>query len=626
MSYEKITLLLLFCTLCLQNPIYTQRNTEFNVELSNDLWKAAKKGDAQQTKKLLDKGADPNATFRKGGNALLFASDRGHLEVIKVLLENGADVNAKEEQYGWTALIWAAYRGHTQLIPILVEHGIDVNAVEAQQNATALWWATWRKREEFVKVLLESTEDIHPQILEKALATAIAKENTAIAKLIAEAKGIPKTQNWASFRGNHASGVAETDLAGSTEWNVDRMSNIKWKVPVPGLGLSSPIIWGDQIFITSAEKENQDTEFRDGSPMETLEETDNYTWKIYCIDKNSGFTIWSKKVCEGKPKTKRHPKNSYASPTPATDGKYLVAYFGSEGTYCYDLDGNLLWKKNNGAIDVGWFYDPDYQWGVGSSPIIYKDLVYIQSDVQENSVIIAYDLKTGKKVWSQERDEVPSWCTPTIYKNEKKDELITNGTKRIRSYDPLTGEELWWIDTNNSMTSVPTPVIADDVVFITNGDAPKRPIYAIKLGARGDLSLKEEERSNEHILWSKLKGGPYVSTPIVYDGYFYICTYNGVLACYDAKSGERMYKQRFEEKQNTIFYTSPVAAAGHLYCISEQGDVYVIKSGPEYQLVAKNPMGEDCLTTPAISDGLIFIRTQSNNFGNLICIEKGKEF
>ncbi len=624
MRIHKSILSLLIFSFIFQFVLSAQVKSQDNTHQNKTLWKAAKKGDSNKVKVLLDNGADPNATFRKGGNALLFASDRGHLDVIKVLLENGANVNAKEEQYGWNALIWAAYRGHHHLIPILLEYNIDVNAIEAQQNGTALWWAVSRGHEKFVGLLVKESKNLSSQTVNAALQAAEKYKNIKIIQFLKEAKENIVSQNWPSFRGPYASGIASVDQPVGVHWNISDMKNIKWAVPVPGLGLSSPIIWEDQIYLTSAEIKYSSIEFYDAPSMASIEETENYTWKLYCFDKKSGFILWSKIICEGKPKTKRHPKNSYASPTPVTNGKYIVAYFGSEGTYCFDMDGNLLWKKENGNIDTGWFYDPDYNWGVGASPVIYKDLVFIQSDVQENSYLIAYDLATGDVAWSRERDEVSSWCTPTIFENGIKSELITNGTNQIRSYAPISGEILWWINTGNSMTSVPTPIIHDSLVIITNGDAPKKPIYAIKLGGQGNISLEEGQKSNSHILWSKLKGGPYVSTPIVYKGYLYICTYNGVLACYDIRSGERKYRKRFEERQSTIFYASPVAAADKLYCISEKGIAYVIQAGPEYKLLAKNRLGEDCLSTPAISEGMIFIRTQSNNYGILYCIVKGE--
>jgi outer membrane protein assembly factor BamB len=293
-----------------------------------------------------------------------------------------------------------------------------------------------------------------------------------------------------------------------------------------------------------------------------------------------------------------------------TDGKYVIAMFGSEGLYAFDMNGKQLWKQDLGVLDAGWFYDPDYQWEYGSSPIIYKNLVIVQADLQKNSFIAAYDLKTGKLAWKTPREELPSWGTPTVYEGKTRAELITNGPKAIRGYDPATGKELWRLGPMSEITT-PTPFVAHDLIFVTSGYAPLQPIYAIRPGGNGDLSLKDGKESSEFIAWSKQRGGPYMPTPIVYGDLLYTCSNQGVLTAYDAKTGERAYQERLGGT-GAAFTASPVASDGKIYLASEDGDVFVVKAGPKYELLSKNPVGEVMMATPAISDGLLIVRTVSH--------------
>jgi len=265
-----------------------------------------------------------------------------------------------------------------------------------------------------------------------------------------------------------------------------------------------------------------------------------------------------------------------------------------------------LWKQDLGVLDSGWFYDPDYQWEHGSSPIIYKDLVIVQADMQKDSFIAAYNLKSGKPVWKTPRDEISSWSTPTVYEGKARAELITNGTKGIRGYDPLTGKELWRL-TPNSEVVAPTPFVAHDLIYVTSGYRPLQPIYAIRPGATGDITLKEGKNSSDFIAWSKPRGGPYMPTPIVYGDLLYTLSNQGVLAAYDAKTGARIYQERLGGTGGA-FTSSPVASDGKLFLASEDGAVFVVKAGPKYELLSTNPVGEVMMATPAISDGLVIIR------------------
>ncbi|MEW6125972.1 MAG: PQQ-binding-like beta-propeller repeat protein [Acidobacteriota bacterium] len=419
---------------------------------------------------------------------------------------------------------------------------------------------------------------------------------------------LANAQNWPAFRGNNASGVAEGKPT-PVKWDAKTGENILWKTPIPGLAHASPIVWGNRLFVTTAISSDPNPYFRHGlyGDVDSDKDLSKHTWKVYCLDKTTGKILWERVAHEGVPKSKRHIKSTHASSTPVTDGKYVVAFFGSEGLYCYDFKGKLMWKKDLGVLSAGWFYDPDYEWGTASSPIIYKGMVILQCDVQKNSFIAAYDIKTGKEIWKTMRDEIPSWGTPTIYEGKTRTELITNATHAARGYDPLTGKELWAMKGNPEVTAT-TPVIGHDLIFIVNHYRPNQPIYAIRPGATGDISLdlKKGETANQYIAWSVQRGGAYMPTPVIYGDYLYICQNQAILRCLDAKTGKVVYQQRIGE--GGAYSASPVAADGKVYLSSEDGVVFVIKAGEQYEVLAKNEIGEVLMATPAISDGMIFVR------------------
>lgn len=416
-----------------------------------------------------------------------------------------------------------------------------------------------------------------------------------------------RAQNWPQFRGPGASGVVEGQASAQT-WNAAKAENLAWKTKVPGLAHSSPVVWGDTVFVSTAVTSGAKDETRYGlyGDVAPVKDDPKHTWKVYALDKRTGKILWERVASEGLPKVKRHPKSTHADSTPVTDGKYLVVLFGSEGLYAYDFKGKLLWKQDLGVLDAGWFYDPDYQWEYGSSPIIYKNLVIVQADIQKNSFVAAYDLKTGKLVWKTPREEIPSWGTPTVYEGKTRAELITNGTKAIRGYDPLTGKELWRLAPNSEIAT-PTPFVAHDLIYVTSGYRPIQPIYAIRPGASGDITLKDGKDSSEFIAWSKPRGGPYMPTPIVYGDFFYTLSNQGVLTSYNAKTGERIYQERLGGRGGA-FTSSPVASDGKLYLSSEDGEIFVVKAGAKYELLATNPVGEVMMATPAISDGMLIVR------------------
>ncbi len=420
-------------------------------------------------------------------------------------------------------------------------------------------------------------------------------------------------QNWPQFRGVEAKGIADGQNP-PAQFDAPAGKNLAWKAAIPGLGHSSPIIWGDRVFVTTAISSDPKP-FRHGlyGDVEPSNDVARHTWKVYCLDRKNGKIIWERVAYEGIPKTKRHPKSSQASSTPVTNGKLVIALFGSEGMYAYDLDGKLKWKADLGVLNAGWFYDPDYEWAHGSSPIIYKDTVIVQADIAKDSFIAAYSLKDGKQVWRTARKEVPSWATPTVVRSKDRVELVANGTKAIRGYDPDTGKELWWFNGNNSEITVTPPVESDGLIYLNAGYPPVQPIYAFKTGLTGDVSLKQGEESNSAMAWGKKRGGTYIPAPLIYNGQLYVLSINGVLASYNARTGERIYQERLT-KEGSAHSAALVAADGRIYCGTEDGDVFVVKAGPKYELISKSAVGEPVMATPAVGPGMLIVRAENHLF------------
>ncbi len=413
-------------------------------------------------------------------------------------------------------------------------------------------------------------------------------------------------QNWPGFRGNNASGVAEGKKTPTT-WNVATPQNIVWKTTIPGFSHASPIVWQDQIFVITAISSDANTNFSaKGRGIDLADDSVKHTWRIYCLDKKSGQIVWSQTAYEGIPRAKRHVKATQANSTPVTDGRYVVALFGSEGLNCYDLNGKLLWKKDLGILNPGLWDDPTSSWGHSSSPVIYKDLVIVQADGHKQSFIAAFDLKNGSQAWRVDRSEITSWSTPTLSTESKRTVLIANGGRFIRGYDPLTGKELWRFSDHDTQVKMQAPQVTHDLIYVTGGYPAGRPMYAFKPGATGDISLKPGQDTNDFVAWSTNKGSPYTPTPIVYGDLFYVVADNGVLSAYEAKTGTLVYQQRLPSS----FSASPVASDGKLYLSSEDGDVFVVRAGPKFELLAKNVMDQPLMATPAISDGLLIVRTK----------------
>ena len=407
--------------------------------------------------------------------------------------------------------------------------------------------------------------------------------------------------------GPRASGVAEGPAA--LKWNGETGEGVLWKAEIPGLSVSSPIVWGDRVFVATAVSSDPNATFRHGlyGDVEPSKDVSKHSWRVIALDRKTGQGRVGARRPRGDPQDQAPPQvePGHADPGHRRQDARRVLRLGG-ALRLRPRRASRCGSKDLGILNAGWFYDPDYEWGYSSSPVIYKDLVFLQCDIQKGSFVAAYRLKDGSQAWRTERDEIPSFGTPTIYEGPTGAELVTHATKFIRGYDPLTGKELWRLGPNSEVTT-PTPIVAHDLIFVTNGYRGIQPIYAIKPGSRGDLTLPKDKDSSEAIAWSKTRGGPYTPTPIVYGDYLYTCTNQGVLTCYKAKTGEQVYQKRIGDVGGA-YSASPVAADGKLYFSEEDGPIRVVKAGPEYELLSTNPMGEVLMATPAISDGVIYVR------------------
>lgn len=424
--------------------------------------------------------------------------------------------------------------------------------------------------------------------------------------------------DWPQFRGISAHGVAE-GFSLPAQWDIAQGTNVLWKAQIPGLGLSSPVVWGDTIFISTSISGKKDAGLKVGlyGNVEPVQDDTEHEWRVYALNKKTGKTAWQQSVLKAVPKVKRHTKASHANSTLATDGERVIAFFGSEGLYAFDMKGKQLWKKDFGLLDAGWYVAPQNQWETGSSPVIHDGVVIIQADVQKDSFIAAFDAKSGKELWRTPRTDVPTWGTPTIHRVGGQTQVLVNGYRHAGAYDFKTGKEIWKLSRNGDIP-VPTPVVNDGLIYITNAHGPMSPVYAIKETATGDITPAADATKNDHIVWSVPKGGGYMCTPLVYRGLAYIVTYNGVLSVFDAKTGERKYQQRLLENTSSAFTSSPVANDGKVYVASEDGQMIVLKAGETFERIATNDMGASVLATPAISEGRLIVRTQ----GEVIAIGK----
>lgn len=424
-----------------------------------------------------------------------------------------------------------------------------------------------------------------------------------VAALIVTFSGFAES-NWPQFRGNSA-GVC--DEKGMPEvWSATE--NVAWKISIPGRGWSSPIVWGDKIFLTSVVKDGKYEDATKGlyfggerpkPPPET------HHWMVYCLDWNSGKILWQREAHKGVPEGTMHIKNTYASETPVTDGQRLYAYFGNCGLFCYDLDGKELWQQKWKAFKTF------AAWGTAASPVLHKERLYIVNDNEENSFLVALDAKTGKEIWRVERKESSNWATPFVWENEQRTEIITSGKNKVRSYD-LDGKLLWELS-GMSKIVIPTPFAKHGLLYIGSGYVldPTRPMFAIRPGASGDITLKTGETSNSSIAWCQKTGGPYNPTPIVYGDYLYVLYDRGYLSCFDARTGKVVYDRERINPGASAFTVSPWAYDNKIFLLSEDGDTFVVEAGPQFKVIGRNQLDEMCMATPATLRGSLLIRTIS---------------
>jgi outer membrane protein assembly factor BamB len=429
------------------------------------------------------------------------------------------------------------------------------------------------------------------------------------------------SENWPAFRGGRARGVAE-GYELPVHWDLEKGENVLWKVAVPGLAHSSPVVWGDRVFVTSALRVDAEAELSSlyGSPGygagESVENEGVHEFTVHCFDKQSGELLWRRVALKAKPEIKRHPKSSHANPTPAVDAERVVAFFGSDGLFCFDHDGEPLWSLDLGVLDTGAPRHEDseqYQWGFASSPVLADDKLVVQCDVQAQSFLTVLDARNGEELWRTDRDEDPCWATPTVHEVSAADgpQIVVNGYKHIGGYELETGEEIWKL-VGGGDVPVPTPVVANGLIFITSAHGPLRPIYAIDVEAQGTLTM--DPKSCEAMVWSNRRG-IYMQTLLPYGEELYACSDGGILACFDSRSGELRYRERLGDGRSG-FSSSGVAGDGKLYFAGEGGVIHVVRAGRDFEVLAANEMGETVMSTPAISAGRLYVRTR----GHVVCV------
>jgi outer membrane protein assembly factor BamB len=413
--------------------------------------------------------------------------------------------------------------------------------------------------------------------------------------------GPVQTANWPAFRAGATGGAAEGSGLPDT-WDTSR--NVVWKTDIPGRGWSSPVVWGDRIYLTSAvadapgEMPKKGLYFGGNRPKPP---TDIHHWMVYCLDRETGKVVWQREAHKGVPATPNHLKNTYASETPVTDGERVYVYFGSIGVFCYDRDGKEVWSQRVEPLPMA------LGWGTASSPVLYKDRLYLQNDNEKHSYLAALDARTGKELWRVDRDEKSTWATPCIWENRQRTELVTCGSKKVRSY-ALDGKLLWELGPMSKI-AIPTPVASPELVYVSSGyvmDSTK-PVYAVRPGGSGDLSLPKDATSSTFIAWSRPKAGPYNPSPLLYGDYLYVLYDLGVLACFEARTGKEVYKERLGPANS--FTASPWACDGKVYCLSEDGDTIVVQAGPQFKVLGTNRLSEMCMASPAASQGSLFVRT-----------------
>jgi outer membrane protein assembly factor BamB len=420
---------------------------------------------------------------------------------------------------------------------------------------------------------------------------------------------VSASDSWPQFRGPQSIGVADPKDEAALPFKWSKTENVVWKADVQGTGWSSPIIWGNKIFLTSVISAVQQEAIKKGlyyGGERPEPPKDKHRWIVYCIDLGTGKTLWKREVFKAVPGFPRHLKNSYASETPVTDGERVYAMFGNVGVFCFDFNGKLLWQQR---------IEPKATrnaWGTAASPVLHKEKLFVLNDNDDAAYLVALDKLTGKELWRVDRGKGTNWATPYVWESGARTELIVPATTRVISYDPSNGKELWWFGGMSSIV-IPMPFSKFGLLYVASGfvEDQVRPVFAIKPGASGDISLKEGETSNQFIAWYQRQAGPYNPSPIIYDDIYYTLLDRGFFTAHDAKTGKEVYgRQRIDTDVSVgAFTSSPWAYNGKIFCLNEDGDTYVIQAGPKFKVIGKNSLDELCMATPAIVRDSLVIRT-----------------
>ncbi len=681
-------------------------------EQREQLFAAARAGEAETVESLLEAGVPVDASDKYGATALIMAASNGHAAVAELLLQRGADPDHKESFYGADPMGMALFQDHPQVALVLVQNGADnregafgfgvQKKDEALARAAVESGPFYESKLKQMRMTMMTVPQVYKDLLKEArsrpdpapptytaeemkpfegkfegwdtgfeVVVALAGEQMTVSlngekpigvavsgdktfrsadgevevsfsgrageiegvvvsqrgsapiygrRSVAEPVGAEAysakadewqvkepTVHWPQFRGENAAGIgdgADTLI----HWDLESGEGVRWSTALPGLGNSSPVIWGDTVIITTAVAEGIEQNIKTGltGAGDGIPEEVPHSWRVMAFDKKTGEKRWDTEVSNAIPKTRRHFKATQANSTVATDGQYVVAIFATAGFTCLDMEGKILWQKDLGGLNAGAFTDPGIQWGFASSPIIHGSRVIQQVDIHEGAYMVAWDLETGDEIWRVDRDVAPSWSTPAILKTDAGEELVVNGST-IHGYDPKTGEELWSLAPNSELV-IAAPVVGEGVVYVSAGYPPVKPIYAVRAGTRGDLQV-DPRGDDERLIWSHGIGGAYMPTPLLYRGIYYVVHHNGRLVTYDAKTGEAIYKSRFSK--SGVFTGSPVVVNGKLYLPTEEGYLYVLEAGPEYKELAVHEFGEPLMATPAVSEGVLFFRTPS---------------
>ena len=419
--------------------------------------------------------------------------------------------------------------------------------------------------------------------------------------------------NWPRFRGNDG-GVATDDPRLPNSWGPS--TNIVWRMAVPGWSWSSPVVWGDHVFVTTtistadADPSQPASAYASrasgGRPL-TFQDISSsaaeHRWVLYDIDAATGRIRWERELAKSAPAKPRHLKNSYASETPVTDGERVYVYFGHLGLFAFDFSGTLLWSKPMPAFAML------TDFGTAKSPVVDERHVYIVNDNEERSFVAAYDKRTGAELWRVDRKETSNWTTPFVWKNDRRTEIVTAGTGGVEWYG--TDGTLLWQLSGMSRWAIPSPIVAGGLLYVTSGYTgdPLRPVYAIRPGASGDISLAKNTTSNEYIVWSQPTAGAFHPSPLVYRGCYYTLHDRGFLTCHDPATGREIYDRQRISTDVAAFTASPWAYNGNVFALTEEGDTYVIQAGPEFKVLGRNSLNEMSLATPAVANGSLYIRS-----------------